>query len=727
MRSRARRLLRAPLVAGVAVAALALGMLSAGASRAAATTRLAEAGLTAGGHCMPGSTCITIEAACPSRRQCPTVTAEPTTELQIDQYIYLRLAHFPVDSTAEIYYCSDRAPLSVARPPSCQLAGQATFQYPYEVLPVSSSGAASTSFHVQLRPKTPGDPAFSGEIPGDDTAPHTAFFCDDGANPCSIDVVDPSLLPASTPPVQRAVPQPADTAVVPVRFASASHGCPGAAIVSTTSDFSIEALLPHEAPFACARAHPAVALNTATDTETAVAALASGSAAVGFVDDPQAPEVAKLVGSGDFALVPVAESAVVVGYSATMQAGFGQLMYPFHGFRLTPNQVAGLFVYDYQSPYNADVVRCPLPGRRKCSALEELNALPGFTPPGIYGSFPPSGGSGVTEAVTNWVCHAPNLPFAIEGKLVHDPHSAATTLTTSDYESPWPIRQCAAFDQLPALRSPAAGDFDPASDPAHQVKYLRAFAPPPGFSSAVAGFAPMDWGDARVNGLDVAALQNAAGQFVAPSARSVDAELAAESLGSDGALAATPDKAVKGGYPLATVIYALVPDHHVSTGEEAGINSLLNGLVAYTSDSSRLPDGYVGLSPRLASAARSDLVAVASAEAASSAPPSTTTPNPRSQSPGGASSGRASSGSGPASASGTKSGAVPGSKRPSSNRSHGTSQPSSLVSVTLASSGANLALPGALASGVVLALLAIVLLFAGKRRARHQEPESAGD
>ena len=181
-----------------------------------------------------------------------------------------------------------------------------------------------------------GNSPFSGEVPGDASATGS-FFCDDGADPCSLDVVDQAL-------DGRATPDGANTAVVPVSFVPASSGCPKGAVVSSESDFGIEGLLTEVAPAACTGTAPTVPVNTAEDSVAAVQALASGAVQIAFTDDPQAAdEQAALAGStGHYDYIPVAASADVVGFSADDAETTRPLVaYPDTSFELTPNMVAG--------------------------------------------------------------------------------------------------------------------------------------------------------------------------------------------------------------------------------------------------------------------------------------------------------------------------------------------------------------------------------------------------
>ncbi|MGO9559188.1 MAG: hypothetical protein ACLPQS_08320 [Acidimicrobiales bacterium] len=698
------------LIFTVALVLLALGStISAGAALSGGEGRTAG---SASPKCAPNASCVTIPCA---TSKCPSVVAEPVTNLEQNQWVYLNLSNFPAGSEAEIYLCSDKVKLTATAKPYCVVLGSAVFQYPNQELPIFPDGTSETSFHVEGDPHTKGDVPFNGQIPYDSSSPKKTFFCDDSANRCSIDVWDWTLLKETPAPPEA---QPSDTAIVPLNFAPSSDGCARGPSITTTSDYSIEELIPSESPVACKDKLPAVPYNTAAlNSEGAVSDLASG-ATVAFVDDPQDPVLQQALAAtgGHYAVIPIVSSAVVVGYQAAMQSQ-GQIMYPFHDFELTPNMAAGLLTYNYQFPYGSDVVKCPLPTMAApCSALEDLNSVPTYTPAGTYGAFIPSIVSGVTENLTDWLCHAPNKPFMLDGKLVNDPNTAAHTLTHGTYEKPWPIKTCTTFDQFPPLKSPSDGIFNLVSDPSHQVKYLRAFAPPASFQfSPTAGFAPMDWGDARLNGLDVASLQNADGQFVEPDAKSVTAEISAWKLSPAGYPIPDYTKAVNGGYPMSTVIDAIVPTDPQSKVNQSDISEMLDDLLAYTTNPKNvLPDGYVALPSSLAKSAKAELAAALSAEKGSTTTTTTTTTSPG-----------VTPTTSPTVPVTTTTGTTP--KNPGGSKKSGgqknSTKPGTLDAsqVALVASESRLALPAALAAGLLLIVLSLTLSAYGRVRRRRGE------
>jgi hypothetical protein len=559
--------------------------------------------------CAPGATCVTIP--CTGGTNCPSVSAEPTTLLLQAQWIYVNASDFPAGSTVYLYFCSNTTPLTSTNPPYCLQLGTPGLAYPVQNLPIAADGTGQLSFQTTDDPDANGDAPLIGKIPGDSSAPSKNFFCGDAADPCSVDAVDPTLLPPGTP--NSFVPVPADTAVIPLGFAPQSAGCPAATFVTTSSDYSMgenDQLLQHESPVVCAGKSPALALNTPTSTDAILPDLANDG--VVFLDDPQAADVQAALATAHYTVVPLVASAVVMGYVAGMEAVEGAAKFPYDSFELTPNQVAGLVSYNYQGPYNADLVKC---GNKKCSALEGLNTVPGFTMPTGYGVFIPSETTSVTEALTEWMCNAPNVPFTLNGTVITDPNTAANTLThaINNYQSPWPIKTCTAFDTFPAM-TPYGTLYDPAGDPLHAIKFLRTYAIPPEFQpTPAAGFAPLDWADALFGGLNTASLQNAEGQFVAPTAASITAEVSAETVSPDGYPLPDPTLKVSGGYPMSTVIDALVPDTLLPAAEATPIAEMMDELLNYTTTGS-LPGGFVPLPTGLATLAHTQLAKALTAE-----------------------------------------------------------------------------------------------------------------
>ena len=131
--------------------------------------------------------------------------------------------------------------------------------------------------------------------------------------------------------------------------------------------------------------------------------------------------------------------------------------------------------------------------------------------------------------------------------------------------------------------------------------------------SRTAAFATMNWYEALYYGLDVAQLQNAAGEYVAPSATSVDAALADASVNtSDGVLTnnytGSGDSAA---YPTPVVIYAVVPTG-LPASTAGAVGTELRAMLAVTAggDGAAVPPGLLPLPAKLASEATATVSSV---------------------------------------------------------------------------------------------------------------------
>ena len=591
-----------------------------GPTSSATSPRSAPRAVVTSSSCAKGYVCETIPARCRKGTICPSVQIGPVKNLGIGQYVFVKLRHFPPGDSIDINYCTDVVPLA-KRPPLCDVLGTQLLPAPQYVVPVFSDGSSAISYGV-LEDAANGSPPFQGEVPGTNT--HGTFFCDDGPHYCAIIITDPNLGGVSD-----LTPSPSNTAVVPVTFAGSSNGCPKASFITTESGFGIENLLPAAGAVSCRTRAPAVALNTALDSTSAVTSLAAGQVQVAFTDDPEsARQRAILDAPGHhYSLIPLAVTADVVGFKATM----GQLghAYPENSFQLTANEVAGLITNYYGFPGNSDVGTCPPPAG-SCSLLETLNSVPGFVGPQDYGGYVRSDASGVTEDFFRWICMGPTVPFKLDGKTVNDPHAASATLVKGLRALGAKATKCPITDQFPPLRSPGVY-WSGVSDPAQQLNKLSAVVLSPNLTILpAAGFATMSWSEALYYGLQPAALQNAAGRFVMPTQGSVDAALGDATRNQDGSLSTNyGDTRDKRAYPLASVIYAAVPTSYATATEANEVRTMLSGILSVsTGQAGQLSQGFVRLPGFLAGQAKVDLAkdVVAPSPINPVSPPPTTTP-----------------------------------------------------------------------------------------------------
>jgi hypothetical protein len=119
----------------------------------------------------------------------------------------------------------------------------------------------------------------------------------------------------------------------------------------------------------------------------------------------------------------------------------------------------------------------------------------------------------------------------------------------------------------------------------------------------------MDWSEATFNGLNVASLQNAAGNFVTPSATSIDDAMNSAVEQSNGTYNFDyDDTGNAAAYPMPMVTYAVVPAAGVPAAQTQSMTNFLTNLVAFSSGKDgTLPGGYVPLPSALATQATLDI------------------------------------------------------------------------------------------------------------------------
>jgi hypothetical protein len=192
------------------------------------------------------------------------------------------------------------------------------------------------------------------------------------------------------------------------------------------------------------------------------------------------------------------------------------------------------------------------------------------------------------------------------------------------------VRSCPTTDVFPSLLDTFA--WVAGSDPSVQTLKLAAFVPPPnGSISPVAGFAPMNAAEANYYGLLPAALQNAAGKFVLPTTKSLDAAVAGATENANGTLSPNFRDKNPAAYPLPQIWYAVVPTSNLSATAAQADRTLLGDLLKLSggSQTSDLPTGFVPLPKSLDRVAAADLsrdvVATPPTTTTTIPPPTTTT------------------------------------------------------------------------------------------------------
>ncbi|HMD47430.1 MAG TPA: hypothetical protein VKG43_14800, partial [Acidimicrobiales bacterium] len=600
---------------------------------------------------------------------CPYVEVGPTANVGSDQWLFVQMYNFPTNQ-GQIFvdWCTNPGALTASNQATCVSSGSvAITNEPIRVNPFSDG---SSRLSIQVAEVTAHDVPLNGSVltgpcamgcSGGFGASNT-FICDGtSSNPCSIDIWDnASQVPVSTGPQ-------ANTAVIPVNFAPPGSGCPQAAILNSESEFGIERLLPLSAQLSCANdgTNASVALDTALDGVSAVNDVANGSVPVGFTDDPMAADQISTIKSANLALIPMVVSANTAAFRGVIDLGSQTL--PAPKYSLTPTMVGGLVanqLLDNQSgdlapcPGNlCSVPPCPNPHGHThhhihyCSLPAELNLTQATAGPpatyfngvGSYAMFVRSDPSGTTHETFNWICSAPNpavpVSLPVGGNVsITDPNLPAPTFTAAlgnigafaPETNPKKWKCPAGTDQFPVNNVKDTNAWGAKETPGSQNKFLAAVVPPPGSGSQpYFGFALLNWAEASYYGLDPAALQNAAGAFVQPTATSIYAALGdATRDPTTGAFIPnfnnTSDPAA---YPLPSVIYAVVKKGAVPAAEATQVNLALNQILDLTAGAhtSQLPGGFVPLSTSLYHEAQTDITADVPLPPAASTPGTATT------------------------------------------------------------------------------------------------------
>lgn len=282
--------------------------------------------------------------------------------------------------------------------------------------------------------------------------------------------------------------------------------------------------------------------------------------------------------------------------------------------------------------------------------------------PQTFGAFMPDVPSGASYQTTDWLCHAPNptvtatvmengpgsTPVATQVR-VNDPNVAPTTFTSAPQSSVWPpngdpnakwvFPVCEGISNFPSI-SGSSIFFSAAQSPALQAKNMRSWAyggselpEPQNSDDPLAAFGVMDSSQAQFYGLDEASLENASGNFVAPTTASIEAGLQAASLCTKSLISPTcpantyqfnysnPDPTA---YPLPDITYAVVPTSPQPAATATEIRNLVTNMINF-SVSGALPSGYYPMPATMAKAALAELTSVVAIKTKQKTPPTTTT------------------------------------------------------------------------------------------------------
>ena len=634
-----------------------------------------SAGAAAACHSDGGLGC-TATLPC-SGHVCPTVDVAPVSDLVDGQYIYVKATSFPTGDTMRVAICSTSPTISPdPTDPTC-LNGlwEANYWAPTQV-PISEDPSKANLSEVSVPAFLDASGSGDAPLPSHDLlnvhGVGKGFFCDDGANPCALEITEEVGTGVGDGPPDSSV----NTVDFPISFRSQAGGCPtNDPTIQTDSSFSLEHFLPSAVDATCKGPDGVVALNTATDNLSDISDLKTGGAQVSFIDDPGDPNIAV---NKSYTYVPIALSATVVGFLAA-QNFEGQIPYALSEYKLTPNMVAGLITSEYETPDGspkqvgnnevpgfsdnlipplkcAQLINCPddsgyqVYNELDYNTFNLLNPSPAnVTGPEAFGSFMSNISTGSSYQVTDWICKAPNVPIPVTVDEITKPHGkyhnvkvmatdqniAGTTLTSAPigtsiwppYTSAkqpngpaWVFPTCQGYATFPSLASSEA-NYGESQNPSFQAKSIRAYAyggqVVPGLTNVpYAAFGVMDSSEADFNGLNSADLQNADGAFVYPSAQNVDAAVSGATPCPAGQPACPPGTfnldyttaPAATSYPMPDITYAVFPTK-VKGSQAAAVKDLLTNLVTY-SHGSNLPEGYAPLPENLYQAAVADIAAV---------------------------------------------------------------------------------------------------------------------
>ncbi|HVC70610.1 MAG TPA: hypothetical protein VNC61_10205 [Acidimicrobiales bacterium] len=625
-------LLRPGLAALVFLALLASIIVGAGSVRPASA-----APQPYGGQC-PGGTsqCVQVQLPCQTS-PCPSVVAGPNQDLDTDEYVYLALSNYPAGDTVRIAYCATDGSGTIDSDPYCATNTSGGIRLSKQFVAIGPTGSTAAAMPVAYDPPGQDNPSLAAVPLVQNGQPAGSFYCDNSPNFCAIVITDDGATGAG--PTDTA----ANTVVVPLDFSAGASACPSTdPQLFTDSSFTVEHLIPAVVQATCGQKNGVVALDTATNTGSEIDDLAGGNTPIAFTDDPWDTQLDSALTSGKFAYIPVALSATVVGFlgGAPDETQSG-VVFPLAQYNMTPNMVAGVLTTSYEGggttdslitaptnqkpPLNCNqIVGCNKKTMIDYNTFYLLNPEPtGVGQPGSIGSFFSNTVAGTNYQLSDWMCAAPNAPFQLTVQKSSGPtqvavtdtyNPASATLTTPPTQSPfwnpntlpseWPFKTCEPTSQFPTLSPGSLTQYQPADTPALQAKAIRAYG-----SSGNLAFGAMDWSESTFNGVNVVAVQNAAGNFVTPTQTSITAAMSDAKAQSDGTLTFNyDDVSNSAAYPMPMVTYAVVPTTPVPADQARSVSAFLTNMVAFSSGKDgTLPGGYVPLPASLVTEATQDI------------------------------------------------------------------------------------------------------------------------
>jgi hypothetical protein len=255
----------------------------------------------------------------------------------------------------------------------------------------------------------------------------------------------------------------------------------------------------------------------------------------------------------------------------------------------------------------------PCYGASTCSLFSQLNFVNTFEQFTSISGYQRSDSAGSTDQLFGWLCNAPKVALNFGSHPIETMSGAQELdLGLTPSHGP-PVTSCpAGIDQVPAVQGDST--FTTVNDPSQQAlkAYNSVFGS--GSTNPYASFADMNWAEASYFGMNIAALQNAAGNFVQPTQASLDAAVADAKTNPDGTL--TPQNLASdgGAYPMPSVIYAAVSTAPMPQNQATAISQLLTQMLQVTSGtegsqnpSAQLPLGFVPLPANLVTSAQNDV------------------------------------------------------------------------------------------------------------------------
>jgi hypothetical protein len=311
-----------------------------------------------------------------------------------------------------------------------------------------------------------------------------------------------------------------------------------------------------------------------------------------------------------FLAIPLGLSANVIASRTEMEGAPGVVPQPT--LELTANMAAGLVTGYYAQAGAADVVPC---GRFNCPMLSFLNYNAGFSFANFLAGFTRNDTSGTTDQLLNYLCKTPaaDLSVAIGSLTLQgtEPLTGEQVLKDGLYPAGLAPKGCVLTDQLPPHEqlNNTSSSFSTVDQ---QALKMSQFVVNPGSTNVpYGGYANMNWAVAEYYGMQIPALQNEAGAFVAPGADSLLAGL------NDGhwddktgvwtaSYTNTTDKAA---YAMPTVMYAVVPRNLISASDKQQIQTTLTQLTNVIDDpTAHLAPGVLPLPANIQAVAK-DMIA----------------------------------------------------------------------------------------------------------------------